>query len=118
MISHCKGRFIKCKFDDFDNSIDRNDKNDGASDQGRKPKSKYKKKADKISAKLDAMIKGKIGVKTEEKRSLRKKEKADKEAKKEREADKDAAMIVPPAALVSVSSNNSREGKGGSRFAV
>ena len=29
------------------------------------------------------MIEGKMGVKTEEKRSLRKKEKADKEAKKE-----------------------------------
>ena len=64
------------------------------------------------------MIEGKIGVKTEEKRSLRKKEKSDKEAKKERESDKDAAMRVPPAASISVSSNKSGGGGGGGRFAV
>ena len=45
-------------------------------------KANYKNKADKRSAKLEAMIEGKIRVKTEEKRSLRKKEKAEKEAKK------------------------------------
>ena len=100
----CKGRFIKHNFDDFDNS--EVDSNGRASDWERRAKAKYKKKANKIAAKLEAMIEGKIRVKTEEKRSLRKKEKSEKEAENEREANKDAAMRVLPAELVSVSSND------------
>ena len=53
------------------------------------------------------MIEGKRRVETEENISLRKKEKAEKEDEKWREAEKDAAMRVPTAASVSVSSNDS-----------
>ena len=71
---HCKGRFIKHNFDDFDDSDD--NINGGASDRERRAKAKYKNKADKRVAKLEAMIEEKIRVKTEEKKSLRKKDKA------------------------------------------
>ena len=69
---HCKGRFIKRNFDDFDESDD--EKNGRASDQERIEKAEYKKKADKRAVNLEATIEGKIRVKTEKKRSLRKKE--------------------------------------------
>ena len=59
---HCKGRFFKRNFDDFDGSDD--DINGGASNRERRAKAKYKKKADKRATNLEAMIEVKIRVET------------------------------------------------------
>ena len=69
---HCEDRSIKRNFDDFDESKDNS--NNGARDQERRAKDKYKKKDDKRSAKLEVMIQGKIRVKTAENRSQRMKD--------------------------------------------